>query len=104
MLARLFRRGATIALLGVTASSAFAQTVVTGIVRDERNSPLAGAGIYVRGTRVSVLTNESGMYRLVVPDGAAESDSMTVIARRSGFEPVTRRVAIRGAATVDFTL
>src|SRR5688572_27360585 len=104
MLAALVRTGVTVTLLTVAASSAFAQTVVTGIVRDDRNAPLSGAGISARDARVSVMTSDAGRYRLVIPPSGADSDSVTVVARRIGFDPVSKRVAVGGNVTVDFVL
>jgi len=51
-------------------------------------------------------TSETGQYRLVVPnDGFATVDSLTVIARAIGYEPMSQRVAARpGSFTVDFGL
>jgi Mg-chelatase subunit ChlD len=104
MLTTFVRAFAAPALLAVGTSSALAQTVVSGIVRDDRSVPLSGSNVSVRGTRVSVETNEAGQYRLVVPPGTSESDSVTVMARRVGFEMVTKRVAVGSSVTVDFTL
>src|SRR5688500_5244302 len=101
MLATLVRTGVTVTLLTVAASSACAQTVVTGIVRDDRNAPLSGAGISARDARVSVMTSDAGRYRLVIPPSGADSDSVTVVARRIGFDPVSKRVAVGGNVTVD---
>jgi Mg-chelatase subunit ChlD len=104
MLATLVRRSATMALFGAMTSSAFAQTVVTGVVRDERNAPLAGALISNRWTRQSVTTNDAGRYRLIVPDTVASTDSITVLARRIGYAMVTKTVHRAATANVDFVL
>jgi Mg-chelatase subunit ChlD len=104
MLATLVRRGATLALIGVTASPVLAQTVVSGTVRDDRNAPLSGAAISIRGSHVSVMSSERGSYRLVIPPGTGESDSLTVLARRIGFEAITRRIPVGSSTIVDFAL
>ena len=106
MFATLGRRSAVIVVLGVTASPALAQTVVTGIVRDDRSAPLAGAAISVRGSRASAMTNEAGQYRLVVPvDARDATDSLTLLARRIGFDVTSRRVAVSGGSvTANFVL
>jgi Mg-chelatase subunit ChlD len=105
MLATLVRRSAVVALLAVTASPALAQTIVTGTVRDDRNAPLAGAAISVRGSHASVITNDAGQYRLVVPLALrGEADSLTLLARRIGFAAATKRVPVGNSATVDFVL
>ena len=105
MLVTLVRRGALFVLLGATASpAALAQTVVSGTVRDDRNAPLSGAAVAVRGSRIGVMANDAGRYRLVIPPEIAGSDSVILIARRVGFDAVTKRVAAGTSVTVDFVL
>ena len=99
-------RSSVIFLLGVTAAPLLSQTIVSGVVRVERGGPLAGATVQVKGTHGGATTSETGQYRLVVPnDGFATVDSLTVIARAIGYEPMSRRVAARpGSVTLDFGL
>ena len=99
-------RSSVILLLGVTAAPLLSQTIVSGVVRVERGGPLAGANVQVKGTHGGATTSETGQYRLVVPnDGFAAVDSLTVIARAIGYEPMSRRVAARpGSVTLDFGL
>ena len=106
MLVTLVRRGALFVLLGATASpAALAQTAVSGTVRDDRNAPLPGAAVAVRGSRIGVMANDDGRYRLVIPPELAGSDSVMLIARRVGFDAVTKRVVAAGTSvTVDFVL
>ena len=104
MFATLVRRSATMALFGAMTSSAFAQTVVTGVVRDDRNAPLAGALISNRWTRQSITTNAAGQYRLIVSDTTANSDSITVLARRIGYAMATKTVHRAATVNVDFVL
>jgi len=106
MLARLVRRAGAFALLGAVAAPAESQTVITGTVRGERAAPLTGAYVTVAGTSSGVPTSDSGRYRLVVPARVADaSDSVTVVARRIGFQPQSRRVALRNrSVSVDFSL
>ena len=99
-------RSSAVVLLGVTASPVLSQTVVTGVVRLERGGPLANAVVQLQGTHSGVTTTDSGRYRLVVPnDGFATVDSLTLIARAIGFQPITRKVLARpGNYTLDFAL
>ncbi len=53
-----------------TASLAWAQTTVKGIVTDETGEPLIGAGVMVEGTTIGTITGIDGDYVLSVPDGA----------------------------------
>src|SRR5215204_3243630 len=110
MLATSVRRsvvGAVFAFFGVSATPLLSQsqTVITGTVRDERSAAVSGATVSVRGTAISATTNEAGTYRLVVPGDVRErTDSLMLLARRVGYEPVTRGVMISGSASVDFVL
>jgi hypothetical protein len=102
----LYVRASVALLLGVTAAPLRSQTIVSGVVRADRGKPIAGAAVQIKGTHGGATTNESGRYRLVVPnDGFATVDSLTVIARAIGFEPMSRRVGARpGSFTLDFAL
>ena len=106
MFATLVRRSATLVILGAATTPALAQITVTGTVRDGRSAPLAGATISVRGSHVGVTTNDAGQYRLVVPSELRDrADSLALLARRIGFEAVTRKVGVSGSsANVDFVL
>ncbi|WP_142688310.1 SusC/RagA family TonB-linked outer membrane protein [Chitinophaga polysaccharea] len=63
---------------------------VKGTVTDDKNAPVIGASIGVKGTVIGTLTNESGTFTLSVPPGA---DSIAVSA--IGF--VNKVVAISGS-------
>jgi Mg-chelatase subunit ChlD len=105
MFANLVGRGAVLALLGATATPALSQTIITGTVRGERSAPLAGAFVQIVGAHDGVTTNDSGRYRLEVRGLTDKSDSLTVIARRIGFAPMTRRISIReSSVSLDFEL
>ena len=102
----LFVRSSAAVLLGVTATPLLSQTIVSGVVRAERGKAVPGAAVQIKGTHGGVRTDDRGRYRLVVPnDGFATVDSLTVIARAIGFEPMSRRIAARpDSLTLDFTL
>ena len=99
-------RPSAILLLGVTATPVLSQTIVSGVVRAERGGPLANAVVQVKGTHSGVATTAAGRYRLAMPnDGFATVDSLTLIARAIGFDPVTRKVSARpGTYAIDFEL
>src|SRR5262249_35652442 len=90
MLAYFVRRTSVIALISATAMPAFAQTVVSGIVRQEHGQPLPSAAISVSGTSVGGLTASDGRYRFEIPSALGTGDSITVVARAIGFERVSR--------------
>jgi len=96
------RGTALIALFCATNTPVFGQTIVSGTVRVDKRSPLAGAVVGVRGSHLGATTNDAGRYSLQIPS----ADSVTLIARRIGFAPVTRRIAVdhRRTITVDFEL
>src|SRR3954463_643899 len=106
MSANLVRRLGALALLGVTATPALSQTVVTGTVRAERGGLLQDVMIQVAGMKLSAQTNDAGRYRFELPRPAAgTSDSVTVIARRIGFQRAERRIAVLAeSVTLDFEL
>jgi Mg-chelatase subunit ChlD len=106
MLASFVRRSSVVGILALTAMPALAQTTISGTVRDDRNAPLAGATISVHGSHAGATTNDAGRYRLVVPPEIRDrTDSLTLLARRIGFEAVTRQVAVSVASTdIDFVL
>ena len=56
--------------LGMTIALS-AQNKVTGVVTDENGEPLMGAGVFVEGTTVGVVTGLDGDYEIVLPEGAA---------------------------------
>jgi Mg-chelatase subunit ChlD len=105
MFAILVRSSAAL-LLGVTATPLLSQTIVSGVVRQERGGPIINAAVQVQGTHGGVTTTDSGRYRLVVPnDGFATADSLTLIARAIGFKAVTRKLPARpGSYALDFAL
>ena len=57
--------------LGI-AAVAMAQTTVRGVVTDETGEPLMGAGVFVKGTTVGVVTGLDGDYEITLPKGAGE--------------------------------
>ncbi len=60
-----------LALLGLTAAlSLSAQTTIKGVVTDEGGEPLMGAGVFVEGTTIGVVTGLDGDYEITVPADA----------------------------------
>ena len=58
----------TFVLMLCMASAVYAQTVtVTGVVTDERNEPLIGVNVQVRGTSTGAVTDIDGRYSVTVP-------------------------------------
>ncbi|MEZ7866199.1 MAG: carboxypeptidase-like regulatory domain-containing protein [Paludibacteraceae bacterium] len=49
----------------------FAQTRVTGSVKDENGEPIIGASVMVKGTNVGISTDANGLFTLIVPGNAS---------------------------------
>lgn len=107
MFASRVRAACTSILMSAIIAPVSAQTIISGTIRAEGGgSPLRGAFVQVAGTHTGASTNDAGRYRLEVPSERVDkTDSVSILARYIGFEPMTRRVAARlGAMTLDFEL
>lgn len=71
----LLRTGATLILVLVSALSAFAQTTVTGTVKDAAGQPVIGASVFVKGTRNGTVAAHDGSFSL---PGARRGDAIEV--------------------------
>ena len=60
--------------LGMTIALS-AQNKVTGVVTDENGEPLMGAGVFVEGTTVGVVTGLDGDYEIVLPEATQEENA-----------------------------
>jgi len=96
---------AVLAWMGLDALPASAQVTgrITGVVRAaETQRPLAGAQVYIQGTRIGALANNEGRFLILnVPPG-----THVVRVELLGYATVseTVTVAAEGTATVDFLL
>jgi Ca-activated chloride channel family protein len=111
MFAPLVRGGVLLALaIGSTLGSGsaaearrLASTVVVGRVTDG-GRPLSGATISVAGRSIVTRSAADGRYALTIPR-AGDGDRVTLLARRVGYEPWQRAVALRGdTVRVDVAL
>ena len=85
-------------LLGLAlAFSAAAQTTVRGVVKDDTGEPLMGAGVFVKGTTIGVVTGLDGDYEITLPAGANDLTFSSI-----GLAEQT--VAIDGRSQVDVTM
>lgn len=88
----------TIILLMISLSvTAFAQTVVKGIIYDNDKLPLVGATIQVVGTNVKAQTDAEGKYQIAVPSATSK-----LIVSFVGFESQT--VSVNNQTLVNITL
>ena len=87
-----------LALLGLTAAlSLSAQTTIKGVVSDENGEPLMGAGVFVEGTTIGVVTGLDGDYVLTVP-----ADAKNLVFSFIGLSDQT--VPINGRTEIDVTM
>ncbi len=73
------------------------QLTVTGAVKDETGSPLAGATVTVKGTSAAVTANEQGAYTIEVPNRTGIL-AFTMV----GFDAVER--PINGLSVINITM
>ena len=85
-----------VAFLGISAF-AFAQSKVTGTVKDSAGEPIIGASVIVDGTTTGTTTAADGTYSLNVPKDAVLQVSFI------GYETVSQAVA-PGQTNIDFVL
>ena len=87
-----------LAIIGLTAAlSLSAQTTIKGVVTDESGEPLMGAGVFVEGTTIGVVTGLDGDYTITVP-----ADARNLVFSFIGLADLT--VAIDGRTQIDAVL
>ncbi len=86
------RQFITLFLIIFTGLTAFGQYRISGTVTDQKNNPLAGANIVIKGTYVGTSTNYNGAFTLYnVPAG-----SITLITSYLGFENEETTIQVKG--------
>ena len=78
--------------------SAFAQTLVVGVIKDNKGLTLPGVSIKVKNTQTGTLTDAAGKYSIKVQDGANQTLVFTFI----GF--TTQEIALNGRTTINVTM
>jgi TonB-linked SusC/RagA family outer membrane protein len=71
---------------------------VSGVVLDEKKSPVAGASVFIQGTSTGTVTDANGKFRLSVPD-----ENVTLEVSSVGFKTQTIEVSV-STASVNVTL
>ena len=90
----------------IVAAGAQAQSVITGKVTDAQGNPIPGANVVVPqlGLGIGANTKVDGTYSITVPSNSV-GKSVVITARRIGFTPISRTVAIAsGSQAEDFRL
>jgi TonB-linked SusC/RagA family outer membrane protein len=85
------------AVLGFVPAVAFAQqgTTVSGQVTGTGGAPVSGASVSIPTLRVGGFTDDAGRYTFTVPS-SANGTTVTVMARRLGFQPSSAQVTLSG--------
>lgn len=76
---------------------AIAQKTITGTVKDDAGSPLQGVNISIKGSGTGTTTDQSGMFRLEVPNATTVLSFSFV-----GFEP--QEITVGDKASIDIKL
>lgn len=75
----------------------FAQTIVTGTVKDSKGETLPGVSVKLKGTSIGASTNTSGNYSITVPEGNG-----VLVFSFIGMQ--NKEVEISGRKVIDITL
>ena len=87
--------------LGLAPAVAYAQgTNISGQVTGTGGAPIVGASVSVPTLRVGGFTDDQGQYNFTVP-ASASGTTVTVTARRLGFQPSSAQVTVSGAPVVQ---
>jgi TonB-linked SusC/RagA family outer membrane protein len=88
-------------VLGLSPAFAQAQgTTISGQVTGTGGTPVVGASVSIPALRVGGFTDDQGRYNFTVP-ASANGTTVTVTARRLGFQPASAQVALSGAPVVQ---
>ena len=92
-------------VFGLAPALAQAQgTTIRGLVTGPGGAPIVGASVSIPTLRVGGFTDDAGNYSFAVP-ASANGTTITVIARRLGFQPSSASVPLTGAlVTQNFSL
>jgi TonB-linked SusC/RagA family outer membrane protein len=93
------------AVLAIAPTLAQAQgTTISGLVTGPGGTPVVGASVSIPTLRVGAFTDDAGRYSFSVPL-SANGTTVTILARRLGYQPSSASVAVSGApVTQNFSL
>ena len=96
---------ASLVLALLTPAVAHSQAIITGTVRSDGGAPIGSAIVLVRRLRLSGITDEAGVYRMVVPSDRVLAGEDTIRVTRLGYRPADVAFTPRtGTVTVDVTM
>jgi TonB-linked SusC/RagA family outer membrane protein len=88
-------------VLGLVPAVAAAQgTTISGQVTGTGGTPVVGASVSIAALRVGGFTDDQGRYSFTVPE-TATGTTVTLLARRLGFQPSSAQVTLTGAPVVQ---
>lgn len=80
-------------------------TTITGRVTTQAGAGLADATVSIPALSVGARTLDQGTYRFTVPATTVAGQTVSLVARRVGYTPMTVRITlVQGTMTQDFTL
>jgi TonB-linked SusC/RagA family outer membrane protein len=89
------------AVVGLSPALAQAQgTTISGLVTGTGGAPVVGASVSIPALRVGGFTDDQGRYNFTAPV-SANGTTVTVTARRLGFQPSSAQVTLSGAPVVQ---
>ena len=98
---------AACAFAGLSPAAVLAQepATITGRVLTEAGAPIQSASVAIPTLKLGIYSNEDGTFRVSVP-AAQATGTVTVSARRVGYQPKTMQVTLSPGATIqqDFVL
>jgi TonB-linked SusC/RagA family outer membrane protein len=83
-------------LFALVSTLAFAQRQITGTVTDEKQAPLSGATISVKGTKVATTTDASGRFTITAP-----ANGRTLVASFIGMQPKELALGNNSVITIE---
>ncbi len=96
---------AVLLLFGAAAGALAQNTIISGTVRSPTLAPVRGAYVSITFLNLSAITDDRGVYRVVVPAAQATGQEVVINVSHLGFKEQSARVALRpGALSQDFTL
>lgn len=102
---RLLAAGLVLVASIAGAQVAAAQATITGRVTNAQGQPVEGAQVFIPALNSGTATTVNGTFSFTVTDGNARGQSVTITARRIGFSPVSRTIAVTsGSQTQNFQL
>ena len=96
---------ASLTLFVSSALTAQQATTLTGVVRGDAGTPLAGATLSIAELGLGAVTRDNGAYSITVPANRSRGQTVTLMVHIIGYRQGSAQVVLNpGAVTKDFTL